>query len=173
MGGSGSGRWGSRKPVVEAFRRLDIAQFCRESPIDQNAYAVDVSFQRNGIREQARIELTSTRPFLGGRRFLFVCPGCSGRARILYVGSRRIACWRCHKLRYRTQIEGRDARELRGMQKIARRLDPESDDIWLPDKPPRMHWRTYDRWVERYEAYDVKWATSALRRIGGLRPVRP
>jgi hypothetical protein len=58
-----------------------------------------------------------------------------------------------------------NARALRGMQKIARRLDPEADDIWLPPKPPHMHWSTYNRLVDKYNDYDAKWAR-ALRRFG-------
>jgi len=38
------------------------------------------------------------------------------------------------------------------MGKIAKRIDCEADGIDLPDKPPGMHWRTYDRLVERHSA---------------------
>jgi hypothetical protein len=36
----------------------------------------------------------------------------------------------------------------------------------LPPKPPRMHWRTYHRLVDRYEKYDQQWSLEAMRRFG-------
>jgi hypothetical protein len=59
-----------------------------------------------------------------------------------------------------------DARAIRGMQKIARRLDPAADDIGMPSKPPHMHWSTYNRLVDKYNDYDARWASVVLRRLG-------
>jgi hypothetical protein len=133
-----------------------------------DASAVVMGCRRNGVLERTTVQLTATSMRFGGKRLWFRCPCCFGRCRVLYVSSRRTGCWRCQKLRYRTQLETKDARALRGMQKIARRLDPEADDIWLPDKPKRMHLATYERLVERYGVYDAKWASVALRRLGIL-----
>ena len=165
MGGSGSGRWGSRHPLVDSFQRIDLAQLRREHPMTADASAVIMGCRRNGKLERTTVQLTATRPHLGGKRLLFRCPTCVGRCRVLYVSSRRIACSRCHRLRYRTQLETIDARALRGMQKIARRLDPAGDDIWLPEKPKHLHWATYERLVERYGDYDAKWTSIAFRRL--------
>ena len=52
------------------------------------------------------------------------------------------------------------------MFKIVRRLDPEEDCNDLPWKPKGMHWRTYHRLAERYDAYDNQWSLEAMRRFG-------
>jgi hypothetical protein len=44
-------------------------------------------------------------------------------------------------------------------------LDPEEECNNLPEKPKRMHWRTYNRLVERYEHYDGQWALAVMRRL--------
>jgi hypothetical protein len=162
---TGSGRWGSRRPLADAFQRIDLAQIRREHPMTADATAVVMSCCRNGVWERTTLQLTATPMRFGGKRFWFRCPYCFGRCRVLYASSRRTSCWRCQRLRYRTQLETMNARALRGMQKIARRLDPEADDIWLPPKPPHMHWSTYNRLVDKYNDYDAKWAR-ALRRFG-------
>jgi len=54
------------------------------------------------------------------------------------------------------------------MMKIVRRLDPDDPDPSndLPVKPKRMHWTTYDKLVERYEAYNDRWGVEIMRRFG-------
>jgi hypothetical protein len=158
MGGSRSGHWGSRHPLVDSFLRIDLAQVRRDHQIAPGA-AMMVSYGQM----RSTVYLTQTPMRFGGSRLWFRCPSCGGRCRVLYGSSRRLACWRCQRLRYRSQVEAQADRALRGMQKIARRLDPEADDIWMPPKPPRMHWRTYDRLVDKYKTYDTRWARMALR----------
>ena len=51
------------------------------------------------------------------------------------------------------------------MMKIVKRLDPEATCNVLPSKPKGMHWSTYDRLTERYEAYDAMWALAIMRRF--------
>ena len=36
----------------------------------------------------------------------------------------------------------------------------------LPPKPKGMHWRTYNRLVDRYDRYDQQWSWEAMRRFG-------
>ena len=46
-------------------------------------------------------------------------------------------------------------------------LGNEGPDDWdLPPKPKGMHWRTYNRLVDRYEKYDQQWSLEAMRRFG-------
>ena len=52
------------------------------------------------------------------------------------------------------------------MFKIVRRLDPDENCNELPPKPKGMHWKTYERLAERYEAYDNQWSLEAMRRFG-------
>ena len=43
---------------------------------------------------------------------------------------------------------------------------PNEDFNDLPPKPKRMHWKTYEQLVDRYEAYDNRWSLEAMRRFG-------
>ena len=51
------------------------------------------------------------------------------------------------------------------MLKIVRRLNPDDPDPCndLPEKPKGMHWSTYERLSERYNAYDTMWAMAIMR----------
>src|SRR5262245_35412741 len=93
MGGFGSGRWGtSRRPLAESMHRIDLAELRHDEP---SLTAVEV----------ATVYLEATRMYFGGRRLWFRCPRCDGRSRVLY-GTWRIACRRCHRLRYTTPATG-------------------------------------------------------------------
>ena len=89
---------------------------------------------------------------------------------VLY-GIWRIACRRCHRLRYLSQRETEEDRATRAMLKIVKRLNPDDPDPCndLPEKPNGMHWSTYDRLVERYEGYSEQWGLAILRRLGRRR----
>ena len=100
----------------------------------------------------------------GGERRWFQCLSCARKCRVLF-GGRRFRCRRCHRVRYASQSETRLDRAHRGMFKIVKRLDPEEECNDLPEKPRRMHWRTYNRLVERYEHYDGHWAWAVMRRL--------
>jgi hypothetical protein len=59
-------------------------------------------YHRNGQVDVTTVYLEATRTYFGGRRLWFRCPRCEGRCRVLY-GTWRIACRRCHRLRYLSQ----------------------------------------------------------------------
>jgi len=165
MGGFGSGRWGtSRRPLAESMRRIDLAELRRDEPSLTARNVLKVECVRdNGERvEVATVYLEATRMYFGGRRLWFRCPRCEARCRVLY-GTWRIACRRCHRLRYTTQKETRSDRANLGMFKIVKRLDPEATFNELPPKPKGMHWRTHERLADRYDAYDTIWATAIMR----------
>jgi hypothetical protein len=165
MGGHGSGRWGvSRRPLAESMRRIDLAELSRNQHLtDRHALKV---IRNNGERvEVTTVYLESTRMYFGGRRLWFRCPRCDGRCRVLY-GTWRIACRRCHRLRYLSQRETRTGRANLGMMKIVKRVDPEATCNALPPKPKGMHWSTYDRLSERYDTYDTMWSMAVMRRLG-------
>src|SRR5262245_40321657 len=165
MGGSGSGRWGSRRPLAEALRRIDLAQLRRDHPITPGTL-VTMRYQwANGRQVETTVSFLFTTGRLGGRRVWFCCPSCDRRCQILY-GSWRIACHRCHRLRYLSQRESRCGRANLGMMKIVKRLDPEATCTALPPKPKGMHWSTYERLCERYDTYDMMWSMAVMRRFG-------
>ena len=187
MGGSGSGRWGSGRRKVEQMLQLDIAQLQRQglsrvtlmrigwpsgarisiirTPTDLRLlYRVRVGEEEWQSVEE-RVPLVATQQRLGGKRQWFECPGCGRRVRILYAAGPRFRCRRCHRLSYSSQSEGLADRANRGMSRIVKLLDPDERRNDLPARPKGMHWRTYQRLVERFEFYDEQWTVQMLRRL--------
>jgi hypothetical protein len=88
----------------------------------------------------------------GGRRPWFVFPVSSGgrycgrRVAVLYGAGELFACRHCYGLAYLSQQESPLDRSLSQAQKIRFRLggSPSTFDAF-PEKPRRMHRRTYDR----------------------------
>jgi hypothetical protein len=87
----------------------------------------------------------------GGVRRWICCPGCGGRARILY-GAHRLRCRRCAGLRYRCQMLQPHDRAYRQAEKVARLCDPKAR--WgqrFPEKPKWMRRPTYQRLAEKHD----------------------
>ena len=190
MGGYGSGRPGYR-PKAEQMKRLDLARLRRQGYL--SGFPVSLSWSYGGdpvgsIGLQAKADgvklfyrtrrnddewydVDETIPTVwtptrfGGRRQWFCCLKCGRRCRILYGGS-RFRCRRCHRLSYSSQAESRADRATRAMFKIVKHLDPDEDCNELPPKPKGMHWKTYGRLAESYDAYDNRWSLEAMRRFG-------
>jgi hypothetical protein len=130
-----------RNPAIVAGleRRLGSDEFV---PIDQ------------------RVSITWTNCALGGKRPWFLCPfgslRCGRRVAKLYLGSYgRFECRQCCGLVYRSQQETGRLRVISRARKIRMKLggsaslaDP------FPEKPPRMHWRTYCRIQSRAAAVE-------------------
>jgi hypothetical protein len=103
-----------------------------------------------------RVPIVWTACALGGRRPWFLCAVfangryCGRRAAILYAGGDLFACRHCYRLAYASQSESPRNRYLSQAQKLRMRLggSPSLIDPF-PDKPPRMHWRTYERLAAR------------------------
>jgi hypothetical protein len=108
----------------------------------------ELSFCLDGQWHQQRIELATTYPPYGGRRFWFLCPQNGRRARLLYLpdGEREFASRIAHSLTYRSQGERVWARKVTRVQNIRAKLkgDP-SIAAPLPGRPSRMHGKTYER----------------------------
>src|SRR5262245_34975863 len=68
----------------------------------------------------------------------------------------RFRCRRCHGVRYSSQTETRAGRATRAMFKIIKKLEPTAEINELQSKTKGMHWRTYARIVDRYEAYGIQ-----------------
>jgi hypothetical protein len=129
------------------------------------ADAVILIFQGQGAAgrklAQQRVPITWTACHFGGRRPWFVCPGCGRRAALLYRAVGPFLCRLCRDLAYASQQEPARFRGISKAQKIRMRLGGSPDLRQLfPEKPPRMHWRTYLRLRNRAEV--------ALARSTGL-----
>ena len=97
----------------------------------------------------------------GGYQWYFVCPVMNRCASVLWMplGATRFCsrqAW-SRRVAYASQFLDPDNRAHRGQAKIKARLIADLDpDEWdLPPKPKWMHWRTYNRYVERYDAYEA------------------
>jgi hypothetical protein len=104
----------------------------------------------------------------GGRRCWFQCLACKRGCRVLY-GGRYFRCRRCYGLAYASQRESYFQRALDEADKIAKRLGSKwgcaFDGSWLPPKPKRMRWSTYQRLEKRYEALQNQGIAGAYARI--------
>ncbi len=199
MGGFGSGRRSgtSGRPTTETFPALDIRRVKREGLLESPGGHVwrwfergeqvasilievfperliltrlaDLLSDRRGLIF-GRVHLTWTDCHLGGQRPWFVCPGCSGRVAILFLG-RRVLCRRCLGLAYASQRETAADRALRRANLIRRKLG------WRPGianpqgtKPPGMHWTTYWRLTCKHRQEALKALSGLRERLG--RPPR-
>jgi hypothetical protein len=88
----------------------------------------------------------------GGKRPWFKCPGvvrgapCNQRVAVLYDGGDYFLCRHCYDLAYQSQRHDPGNRALTKTQNIRRKLGGTANMMEpFPDKPNRMHWRTYER----------------------------
>jgi hypothetical protein len=119
-----------------------------------------------------RVPITWTDCHFGGRRW-FICSVfndgryCGRRVAVLYGAGTYFACRRCYGLAYASQQEAVRERGLIKAQKILMRLGAKPDVLDLfPEKPRRMHWRTYRRLYRTY-------AIAKDRSIQGVMGRRP
>ena len=117
------------------------------------------------------VYFTWTRPQFGGRRPWFLCPRCIRRVALLYLRGERWACRICCDLAYRSELGSKGCRGPMKARKIRVRLGGNRSGIEFPDKPPYMHWRTYERWREKHDAAVAKswsgfWGSRFARRLG-------
>jgi hypothetical protein len=142
--------------VAETLRRFDLAQLQRLHDL-----AADVAFMtsyrlKNGTVVRAKIFFCETQTVFGHPRLWFVCPTCGRRCRVLF-GSWRIACGRCHRVRYLTQTDSPSGRAVRGMFRVVRRFNPAATVNQIPPRPYGMHRSTYKRLVQKHAAYSRRW----------------
>ena len=131
---------------------LDIYQedsFCEIFPPSE--YKINLSHKRNGY---------------GGRQTYFLCPGCGGRVRFLYLTGRRgFLCRKCARLNYKSQQQTKDGMVdyWKGMEYAKKYLtlppwpiDGFSFLGFRPDKPKGMHETTYRRHLIRFSQYQLR-----------------
>ena len=107
----------------------------------------------------------------GGERRWFICPmrGCGKRVAVLYGAGKYFACRHCYDLAYESQRENSYGRALRRKHKIIERLGGEISDLFYPDKPKGMHWKTYDRLIAEAQYYEQVTEEHLAKWIGLLR----
>jgi hypothetical protein len=110
--------------------------------------------------EQTIFLVPRSRSF-GGHQWYFVCPVMNRCCSVLWrpLGASRFCsrqAWGTRRVAYASQFLDPDNRAHRGKAKIKSRLIGDCDfDEWdLPPKPKWMRWRTYERYVEKFNAYE-------------------
>jgi hypothetical protein len=124
------------------------------------------------------ISLSAQPRHLGGRQWYFICPATGRMASVLWrpPGATRFCCRQTwgRQVAYLSQCVGPVDRAWRGKTKIKRVLiaDLDSDEWDLPPKPKWMRWRTYQRYVDRFDRYEdlldrqISFAAARLLRSG-------
>jgi hypothetical protein len=117
---------------------------------------------------EQRVRIVWTKCRLGGRRPWFKClitskgDLCGRRVAKIYGPSPLFACRHCLGLVYESQREPPVDRAMHRAQMIKMRLGGSNDPLEpFPQKPRRMHWRTYKRLREQACAADANGAIDA------------
>ena len=88
---------------------------------------------------------------LGGSYWYLKCPGCGFRRARMYSYHGHFRCRACHNLNYGTTRESAVDRANRRIRTLQHRLGGDDRQFAvLPDKPPGMQWRTYDRLARKF-----------------------
>lgn len=100
-----------------------------------------------------RIALATTPQPFGGRRWWFVCPHTGQHATRLHLpsGAYVFACRSAYRLAYRSQRETPRDRALSRAFALRRKLGADGGIGDYIAKPKGMHWRTFERALERVE----------------------
>lgn len=181
--GSGGYRHSGAKATTDDYRSIDVRRWRRDGLLVPGAAfgwewthdgetkaSIGVLVQEGRVilayRARSRgepwqdmdypVNLDWTACHLGGKRPWFLCPasGCGRRVAILYNGGNVYACRHCYDLVYESQREKDHHRIARKADRIRRKLGWKVG-ILNPkgDKPPGMHWKTYQRLVAQHDAY--------------------
>lgn len=124
------------------------------------------------VRDPVALEWTACR--YGGWRPWFLCPGyghgigCGRRVALLYLGGGYFRCRHCLRLVYESQRESSGDRGLVKAQRIRQRLGGSGNMMEpFPPKPPRMHWRTYDRLREEADVAEMLYHSEFVVKMRG------
>jgi len=121
------------------------------------------------IDESYPVNLIATPCHIGGERDWFLCParGCGPRVAVIYGGG-IFVCRKCHQLAYRSQREVLADRAVRRLDRLRDRLGWSGGVLegagW--GKPRGMHWRTYERLCNEYDALDDIMSCNFMARFG-------
>lgn len=108
-----------------------------------------------------KINLSFTLCGFGGCQVYFICPDCGARCRFLYYRWHDFICRRCARLNYESQQQTVNESHAykRGIKYARKHLDPFFSPDYMgfpdavPEKPRGMHWRTFDRHMDKLGEY--------------------
>ena len=126
-------------------------------------------FNYRGFWKRQPVSIVRTRCNYGGSRPWFKCL-CGRRAGLLFDGVGAFVCRLCLGLAYACQQENARWRPLLRAQAIRRRLGGSSSLLDpFPERPPRMHQRTYERLRRKAmeaERQAISLAAGTVHRLG-------
>jgi len=163
--GSGELIWSSDGQNLGAIRfRLDL----RQSDSAHLVLSYNLALP-NGQRRAVcqRIDLTSTVPHFGGRRWWLRCPVTGARVRKLYLPSSgdRFAGRRAWGLGYRVERISHFDRPFEKLSRLQRRLGSPAG-LGAPLERPKGMWqRSYARHLDRFASFDLACAQEVVALI--------
>lgn len=132
---------------------------------------VVLAYSLGGDPQRADIMLDWTPRGYGGENAFFLCPQCGGRYRKLYLYGKCFVCRRCARLNYPSQQCGdldvarlKVRRVLKALGATSEQMKDGRDmDNWLPEKPPRMRYKTYYRYCRQLQRARQEWYALFIR----------
>ena len=122
-------------------------------------------------RIEQKVRLTFSEPTFGGRRWWMICPFRGNRVGKLYMpnGGDRFAGRSAWRLGYQSQRSAHRDRPFDKLFRLQKKLG--SEQGWEAPllRPKGMHWKTFERHLERYHELDAECAVHMMRWIGILR----
>lgn len=112
-----------------------------------------------------KVNLTTTSPNFGGKRWWFECPNCGRRVAVLY-SDKVYVCRKCLNLSYESQNEASYSRLMSKAQKIHKKLGGSGCVDDYVKKPKNMHWKTYNRLIDEMERYEIQSFSMFAKKIG-------
>lgn len=94
-----------------------------------------------------RVQIISTTPNYGGKRYWFVCPQCGKKVAFIYC-KKYFWCRHCHNLCYKTQQVGFADRMAIKSQKYKNRVMKNNN------KKQWLHWKTFYNTMEKANYYE-------------------
>jgi hypothetical protein len=152
---------GAERSVVIRWTYTYTGEEIAKGVVTSNMIGVHEGWLRIELErlDQRIILVPKTRNF-GGYQWYFVCPAMNRYASVLWMppGAGRFCSRQAwgNRIAYASQFANPDNRAHIGQAKIKSRLIADLDPAeWdLPPKPKWMRWSTYNRYLERHDAYE-------------------
>lgn len=120
----------------------------KQSP--QPVKAIETDYYYKGRHYKYEIRLLTTKPYFGGTRYWWQCPGCGKRVAVLYCAGYCV-CRHCIGAKYQTQHLQPLDRKFKRIATLRSRLGWYGGIAYgAQGKPKGMHYRTYHRLLGEY-----------------------
>lgn len=131
------------------------------------AVQIWIGFEESGVIQERPLQLTlKSRPCrFGGSRWWAACPRCRRYVAILYLADDFVACRKCHRLKYLSQVCSDAPRLMNHYARLREDIDRR------PGPRPKRYWRYLakeDFYVRKVMEGMKKWGASK-----SFRPARP